>query len=318
MNIIIGITNSNITMKIKFIYGVFLFALIASCTNKQPKNKNFINTKSDVEVVNPIVKNLNVWQTFQGVTKYLNTSTIKSPITGIIQKVNVSVGQNVEKNTLLFTIKPKELAALEQSNLDKNLINIAPVTIKAHQSNFITGVNFQVGDYVQEGDVLATNVKKSSLVVIAYIPFNVEVKQNVSCEIKLSDNIVIKGIIEKKLTQADLYNQKQPYVVRIKDFKFLAENINVTARLLNREIKDGLFVPKKALFANEEETNFWVMKMINDTTSVKHPVKIGFQNDSLIEIFDKSLNARDKIITNGGYGLSDTAFVHIVAPKKLK
>jgi len=305
-------------MKIKFIPSLFLFIFMSGCKNQKVKNEAFINTKLDVEVVKPIVKNLKVWQTFQGVTKYLNTTTIKSPISGIIQKVNISVGQEVNNNTVLFTIKPKELAALEQSNLDKSLINIAPVKIKAHQSNFITTVNFQAGDYVQEGDILATNVKKSSLVVLAYTPFNVRVKLKSNCQIILPDNSIINGVIVKKLAQADLLNQKQPYVVRLKDFKFLAQGINLTVRLLNREIKNGLFVPKNALFANEEETKFWVMKMINDTTSIKLPVKIGFQNDSLIQIFSKSLNGSNRIITNGGYGLSDTAFVHITAPKSLR
>jgi Biotin-lipoyl like len=304
-------------MTIKYLSGFLLLMLFANCKNATPQNDTYTNSKTDVEVVKPFVKSLKIWHTYQGVSKYLNISSVKSPISGVIQKVKILVGQEVENNDILFIIKPKELAALEHANLDKNLINISPVKIKAHQSNFITAVNFQVGDYVQEGDVLATNVKKNSLVVIAYVPLTEEVKLNSSCRVKLPNGTILKGLFERKLSQNSLFNQKQPYVVRLLKFQFLAQDMNLTVKSLNGEIKNGFFISKKSLYANEEQTNFWIMKMINDSTAIKTPVNPGYQDDSIIQLLNPALKLSNKIISNGGYGLSDTAQVHIIHPKKL-
>jgi len=304
-------------MSIKNLGGFILLMLFANCKNTGPQKDSFFNAKTDVEVVKPFVKNLKIWHTFQGVTKYLNTTSVKSPVSGVIQKVPISVGQEVKKDNVLFVIKPKELAVLEHANLDKSLINISPITLKAHQSNFITAVNFQMGDYVQEGDVLATNVKKNSLVVISYVPLNEEVKLNSSCLVKLPNGTILKGLFEKKLSQNNLFTQKQSYVIRLLKFQFLTQNMNLTVKSLNSEIINKLFIEKNALFANEEQTHFWVMKMINDSTAIKTQVKLGYQDDSIIQLLNPALKPSDNIISNGGYGLSDTAQVHIIRPKKL-
>lgn len=304
-------------MTIKYLGGLFVLLLFVNCKNETPQNDTYINSKTDVAVVKPFVKSLKLWHTYQGVSKYLNTTSVKSPISGVIQKVKISMGQEVKNNDVLFVIKPKELAALEHANLDKSLINISPVKIKAHQSNFITAVNYQVGDYVQEGDVLATNVKKNSLVVIAYVPLNEEVKLNSSCQVKLPNGAILKGLFKRKLSQNNSFNQKQPYVVRLLKFQFLTQDMNLTVKSLNGEIKNGFFISKNALYANEEQTNFWVMKMINDSTAIKTPVNLGYQDDSIIQLLNPALKLSNKIISNGGYGLSDTAQVHIIHPKKL-
>ncbi len=305
-------------MKIKLIIFISILFIINGCKNSITKNNDFVSTKTDVKIVKPIIKSLKIYDTYQGVSRYLNTYAIKSPISGVIQKVNISVGQEVRKNEVLFKIRPKELAALENANLDKSLINISPIKISAHQLNFITAVNFQAGDYIQEGDVLATNVKKSSMVIIAYVPFNIKIKLNSLCKIELPNGVKIKGIFKRKLTQTDLFSQKQPYVVYPLTKRFFAENINLTIQKFDREIKTGLFVPKKAAYANEEQTKFWIMKMINDTTAIKKSITIGFQNDSIIQLLNTSLNKSSKIILDGGYGLADTAFVNVTTPKELK
>jgi hypothetical protein len=56
---------------------------------------------------------------------------------------------------------------------------------------------------------------------------------------------------------------------------------------------------------------FWVMKLINDSTAVKVPIIIGNKNDKEIEINSPKFNSNDRIIINGNYGLTDTASVKI-------
>ena len=62
---------------------------------------------------------------------------------------------------------------------------------------------------------------------------------------------------------------------------------------------------------NETQSEFWVMKIINDTLAVKIPVIKGFENDSVSEISSPLLNKNDLVISEGAYGLPDSTVVKI-------
>ncbi|HAL81083.1 MAG TPA: RND transporter, partial [Mucilaginibacter sp.] len=73
-------------------------------------------------------------------------------------------------------------------------------------------------------------------------------------------------------------------------------------------------LPKSAILANETQTAFWVMKLLNDTTAIKVPVKEGIQSGDRVEILSPKFSSQDKIVVTGNYGLTDTAKVKIVKP----
>ncbi len=73
-----------------------------------------------------------------------------------------------------------------------------------------------------------------------------------------------------------------------------------------------LVVPKKAVLGNETQTEFWVMKLINDSTAIKVDVSKGFENNDEIEITKPEFLPTDRIILTGNYGLPDTARITIV------
>ena len=60
--------------------------------------------------------------------------------------------------------------------------------------------------------------------------------------------------------------------------------------------------------------NYWVMKLINDSTAIKVPVERGISADSKVEILSPHFALNDRIINSGNYGLGDTAFVKIIRP----
>lgn len=72
-----------------------------------------------------------------------------------------------------------------------------------------------------------------------------------------------------------------------------------------------MVLPKSAVLSNETQTEFWVMKLMNDSTAVKVNVQMGLQNAGMIEILSPSFQPDDKIIIEGNYGLSDTAKVKV-------
>jgi hypothetical protein len=66
------------------------------------------------------------------------------------------------------------------------------------------------------------------------------------------------------------------------------------------------------VLGNETQTEFWVMKIINDTTAVKVPVVKGIESIDEVEITDPLFLPSDKILLTGNYGLTDTATVVIM------
>jgi len=71
-------------------------------------------------------------------------------------------------------------------------------------------------------------------------------------------------------------------------------------------------LPKSALLANETQTEFWIMKLINPTTAVKVSVIKGIESGDKVEILSPKFSVNDKIVITGNYGLPDTAKVKIV------
>jgi uncharacterized NAD(P)/FAD-binding protein YdhS len=51
------------------------------------------------------------------------------------------------------------------------------------------------------------------------------------------------------------------------------------------------------------------MKMINDSTAVKVPVKTGLETGEKVEIISPDFSPQDRILVSGNYGLADTAKV---------
>jgi hypothetical protein len=71
-----------------------------------------------------------------------------------------------------------------------------------------------------------------------------------------------------------------------------------------------LCLPLAAIQTNETQTEFWVMKLLNDSLAVRVPVTVGLQNDSLKEVIT-GVTIHDRIITEGGFGLGDSSLVGI-------
>jgi hypothetical protein len=74
-------------------------------------------------------------------------------------------------------------------------------------------------------------------------------------------------------------------------------------------------LPKEAILGNETQTEFWVMKAINDSIAVRVNIIKGYENNNEIEIIEPAFNESDRIVLSGNYGLGDTACIQIRSEK---
>lgn len=241
---------------------------------------------------------------------------VKSNTNGYIQKVNTQIGHFVDKGEILFTVKTKESQSIGNSvNILDTTFKFSGVNkIKASEHGYVTQLNHQVGDYVQDGEQLAVISDRSSFAFIMQLPYEMRatVKQNQDIQLTLPDGEKLDGKINSFMPAVDTASQTQGVVIKISSDKQIPENLVAKARVVRSQKQNAISLPKSAVLSNDTQTEFWVMKLINPTTAIKVPVKTGLEVGNRIEIVSPKFSKDDRIVVTGNYGLTDTAKVKIV------
>jgi hypothetical protein len=187
------------------------------------------------------------------------------------------------------------------------------VNIYAHSDGILTELSFHSGDYITETDRLALIVDPSSLRIMLNVPYGSADKVLMSARyiIKLPDNKVMSAEVVKKIPSIDPVNQTQSFILKpVTDVK-LPANLNIIVKIPLQSITEAVALPKAAIATNETQSEFWVMKILNDSTAVKLNIIKGIENDSLVQIKEPALSESDRFITEGVYGLPDTVNISI-------
>lgn len=285
-----------------------------SC-RQTPESSATENTETPVTVATPAVRHMVSSTDLPATSTFLKRRTLKATISGTIRKVSVVQGDKVIENQVLFTMKTKESMALENTGRQDTTLSFSGlIEIKSPGNGVISSVNHQSGDYVQEGDELAVISEMNSLVFILDVPVELEkyIALNKRCIIDLPDSKPISGAITGKLSEMDLQTQTLKYMIKPAENVDMPENLIANVRLITSEKDSAIVLPRKAILSNETMTDFWVMKLVNDSTAIKVPVKKGLENIDEVEITDPAFTPADRILLTGNYGLPDTARVFII------
>jgi len=247
---------------------------------------------------------------------YQEKSYVKANTNGYIQSSSVQPGTIVKSNQILFKLITKEARAIgnDINQLDPGFKFSGISTIRAEKNGFVTQVSHQKGDYVQDGEALAVISNQASLVFLLDMPYEMRsiVLQNKTLEITLPDGEKLKGIVSSALPSVDTLAQTQRLVLKVNASHPIPENLIGKVRMIKSAASNVQLLPKVAVLTNETEDEFWVMKMINDSTAVKTIVKKGMEDGKSIQILSPVFNAGDRLISTGNYGLADTAKVKII------
>ncbi|WEK17600.1 MAG: HlyD family efflux transporter periplasmic adaptor subunit [Candidatus Pedobacter colombiensis] len=250
------------------------------------------------------------------VSAYLQKSYVKANINGYVQSVRAQVGQQVAGNEILFSLITKEARAIGNAvnQLDPEFKFSGTSNIRAGQAGFITDVNHQKGDYVQDGEALAVIINKNSFVFLLDLPYEQRALMinNKTLELTLPDGEKLKGTISGTLPMVDSASQAQRVIIRVDISHPIPEGLIARVSIIKAARPNANTLPKSAVLTNETEDDFWVMKLINDSTAIKVPVKRGIENKDKVEILSPVFTSRDRIITTGNYGMADTAKVKVV------
>jgi hypothetical protein len=288
-----------------------LLSVLSSCKERattQNDQMPLVSVKTTPVMEGDIENNVS----FNGKTIYLKKNPVVSPIAGYIVRTNVKFGDEVQRNDVLFEIQTKENKALENSNNSAD--NIGIIKVQASSGGFINELNInETGGYVVEGWLLCNIVNNKDLMVQVNVPFeyNSLLKTGRKCQILLSDNTTVDGVIHQILPIIDEANQTQTILIKPDTSRQLPENLNLTIQFIYEKHIDSFLATRKAIMTNETQSEFWVMKIVNNNLAVKIPILKGIENDSIVEVLSSDLNINDLIISEGAYGLPDSTIVRI-------
>jgi multidrug efflux pump subunit AcrA (membrane-fusion protein) len=312
-------------IKLKIFFPVlFYFAItFISCRQKNSANGEDapVETRVPVTVTSVSFAPLEESVELNATSAYLQTSSLKSNLNGYIKKANVKYGDYVKRGQPLFVLITKEAAAIGNSvnKLNPDFKFSGVNVIKADVSGYVSEVNHQAGDYVQDGEQLAVINDAKSFVFVLNLPY--EYKRYVSSgkqfQLTLPDGERLLATVQSSLPRMDSASQTQAIALKINSAQSVPVNLVAKVKIVKEKKTAAPTLEKKAILSDETQSNFWVMKMINDSTAVKVPVKTGIESGDKIEIISPDFSPKDKILLNGNYGLGDTAKV-TASPKPSK
>ena len=157
------------------------------------------------------------------------------------------------------------------NKLDKSFRFNGTTTVVSPATGYVVMLNHQIGDYVQDGEILATITDASSFGFVVDVPYEYLqlIKDKSSLSVKLPDGSSLPAKVAKVMPTVDPVSQTVKVLLKVPHSDNIPENLIGTVSF-SKSTAFGLTVPKMAVLSDETQSSFWVMKMLNDTTAVKH------------------------------------------------
>lgn len=301
--------------------GIVLLAGLVSCGKTAETNTTQTQTAARTPVMVQTVGRGGISNslTFFGTTLYLRRNALTAPVSAFITRVYVSLGARVQAGQLLYELETKERRALGNLRVAGDSALIGRVTVRAPSGGLITTFDKQqTGDYVLEGTQLCTIAEDNALVVQVNVPYEYQAlaRPGRTCRVRLPDGRTLIATFTTPLTTINTLAQTQSVLARISRPVPLPENLTVQVDVTSQANANAQLLPKAAILSDEMLQHFWVMRLLNDSTAVKVPVQLGERTTTTIEIRSPMFGVGDRIITEGNYGLPDTARVLVIPAKR--
>lgn len=314
MKSIIGVL-LNRSMKKRNLYLAIIVLLFISCKGKNEPEKE-IDASVPVTLTAIDTSAIESFIDLNATATYLVKNVIKANATGYLNSVNVAANDYVSNGKVLFSIKTREAKVLGNTinKIDPSLHFGNAIQVHSNTNGYITSINVQQGDYVQDGDQLLTISDADSFSLVLSLPYELKKQVEIGKEfmVFLPDGTSTRAKVQKFMPTVDATSQTQNVILKVIGKQDIPENLIVKVRIYKSSNLNAVSVPKGAVLSDETETNFWIMKMINNTTAVKIPIQKGIETEDKVEIISPSLSREDKILLTGNYGVGDTIKVKVI------
>jgi multidrug efflux pump subunit AcrA (membrane-fusion protein) len=254
---------------------------------------------------------------------FLQKSVVKANTNGYLREGNIRLGQFVRAGQLLYTLQNKEANALGNlvEKVDTSFHLQTLIDIRANQTGFITQLDRQPGDYVQDGEQLAIISDAKSFAFVLDLPFEMRryLSFNRTVELVLPDSTRMWATVESAMPTVDPVSQTQRFVLKVPTAdggRSIPENLIVRVLWIKSIKTKAISLPKAAVLTDEMQRDWWIMKLTDDSTAVRVPIQKGIESGDRVEIVSPVLSSTARILLSGNFGLPDTARVVIINEKE--
>jgi len=303
----------------KKIFPVFLLVVLG-CHSKVPTLDGSppIQSGTPVSVTSVELIPMSEVVELNATAAFLQKSVVKANANGYLRGGNIRLGQFVRRGQLLYSLQNKEASALGNlvEAVDTNFHLNSLIDIRANQTGFITQLDRQPGDYVQDGEQLAGISDARSFAFVLDLPFEMRryLPQNRIVELVLPDSTRMRAQVESPMPTVDPISQTQRFVLKVPTQdggRSIPENLIARVLWIKSVKAKAASLPKAAVLTNEMQNEWWVMQLTDDSTAVKVPIRKGIESGDRVEILSPRFGAKDRILLSGNFGLPDTAHVVI-------
>lgn len=288
---------------------------LTSCARKAQEEEKEAGFKgASVSLIHPVIENMTEYVNLNATTLFQSQETIRATFAGYVVKSYKSPGDRVLKGDVLFLMRTKESSAADTVSINYGQGQFTGlVKIYSRTSGVLTELDLQAGNYVSEGDKLAVVVEPKSMKIMLSVPFQYAsiIGNSGTYSFTLPGGRTHMARVIKKIPAIDPANQTQTFILEPVPFVEIPANLNLTVKIPVRHTDKTFALPKSAVVSNETQTEFWAMKAVNDTLAVRFNIKKGIETDSMVQVLQPQLDIRDRFISDGAYGLPDTAKIII-------
>jgi len=250
---------------------------------------------------------------------FMQKSVVKANANGYLRGGDIRLGQFVKAGQLLYTLQNKEAAALGNlvEAVDSSFKLKTLIEIYANQTGFITQLDRQSGDYVQDGEQLAVISDARSFAFVLDLPFDMKryLPQNRTVELILPDSSRLRATLASSMPSVDPISQTQRFVLKVPTTdggRSIPENLIARVLWVKSVKSKAVSLPKAAVLTDEMQHEWWIMQLLDDSTAVRVPIQKGIESGDWVEIVAPKLNSSDRVLLSGNFGLPDTAKVLII------
>ncbi len=297
-----------------YLYTLLSFLIFSSSCTSPTQDDSAPEVITPVSVVMPDTTIIKSDISLNAVATYLLKNDIKANINGYILRSNIHIGDNINRGQTLFVLETKEAKSIGNTinSLDSSFKFSGINRIKSPVNSIVVALSHQTGDYVQEGEPLVTLADRNSFGFVLNLPYEDHqlLLKNKNLTVLLPDSTLLQGYVAQIMPTVDSVSQTQRVLIKIKNNVNIPENLIGLVKLQDKA-STHFSLPKTAVFSDETQQQFWVMKLLNDSTAVKLDIQKGLENNNRIEINAPPILKTDRFVSQGGYGLGDTARILI-------
>jgi multidrug efflux pump subunit AcrA (membrane-fusion protein) len=238
-----------------------LILLQLACKSKTPEEEQVTaeQIQTPVTVTSISSDPITEYAELNATSLFLQDNIIKSNVNGYIKAVNTKLNQYTAAGKIIFTLKTKEAETLGNTinKLDPSFRFSGVVNIAASQSGFVTQLDHQVGDYVQDGEQLAVISDSKSFGFILNVPYELHqyVSLNKKVEVVLPDGVKLDGTITAFMPTVDSVSQTQQALVKVSAMNTIPENLIAKVKILKIKKTNAISLPKEAVLTDEAQTS---------------------------------------------------------------